>query len=59
MVRARWLSLYPYMEMKKLNFVAYLDYKDKLIQSKKNYTEITNEEIDAELSAVMMAHEGR
>ncbi len=59
MVRDRWLSLYPYMEMRKLNFVTYSDYKDKLIQAKKRYTDITNEQIDAELSAVMRAHEGR
>lgn len=52
-----WKSLYPFMLMKKLEFMSFEDYKKELTKPKQEYTEISHAEIEEEMMHIISAYE--
>ena len=55
----RWLAIYPYMEIGKLKFMSFNDYKDKLVSKKFKTTNISTEEIEEDILGVKALYERR
>jgi len=55
----RWVRLCPYMEIGKIKFITFDDYKKALLKSKVNVSVKTNDEIMAEFLPIISAHEKR
>jgi len=55
----RWVGLCPYMEIGKIKFISFEDYKKALIKPGVKTSEKTNEEIMAEFLPIITAHEKR
>ena len=55
----RWLAIYPYMEIGKLKFMSFNDYKDKLVSKKFKTTNISKEEIETDILKIKALYERR
>ena len=55
----RWLTIYPYMEIGKLNFISFGDYKGKLLSKKFKVTNISKEEIKEDIGKVIASYKRR
>jgi hypothetical protein len=55
----RWLAIYPYMEIGKLKFMSFNDYKDKLVSKKFKVTNISKEEIKEDIGKVIASYKRR
>lgn len=56
----RWLTLYPYMEIQRIEFLSFEDYKNKFLSNTQNdFSDktITNEEIQEEMLEVVKYYE--
>lgn len=52
----RWLMLYPYMERQIMTFVSFQEYKETLYKQPQKTTNISDEEILAEMNDVVAAY---
>jgi hypothetical protein len=55
----RWLAIYPYMEIGKLKFMSFNDYKYKLVSKKFKTTNMTKEEIEEDILKIKALYEWR
>ena len=55
----RWITLIPYMELGRIKFISFDDYKKALLKPKVKASTKTTEEIMAEFLPIVSAHEKR
>lgn len=54
-----WLRLYPFMTIGWTKFIPFADFRRQLMDTKPQHSDITPEEIEAEMGAVIAAYEKR
>lgn len=53
----RWIAIYPYMEMKRLEFMSFEKYKKELFEKKPKVSKKTIEDIEEEMTKVIATYE--